>query len=117
MPQMPGFIEGVVHNRGKAVPVVNLNKRFNMGETPVGKKTKIVVTDIDSKSVGFVVNDIIGLLKLNEGEMEAVPQVIRQMGNRYIEGFAKKDEKIISILDLKSILTDEEMEEFEKEAP
>ena len=40
MPKMPKFIEGIINLRGMVIPVVNLSKRFSLGELEVTKKNK-----------------------------------------------------------------------------
>jgi len=63
MPRMPRFIDGVINLRGKVVPVVNLNKRFKLGTWKSAKKTKIIITDIEDKLIGFVVNDVYEIIR------------------------------------------------------
>ncbi len=40
VPGMPRFIEGIINYRGSVLPVINLNKRFELGELNVTRKTK-----------------------------------------------------------------------------
>ena len=74
IPKMPKFIDGIIIIRGIEVPVINLNKRLEFGETEINKKTKIILTEIDSKLIGFIVNDIKELLKYSEEEVETLPR-------------------------------------------
>jgi len=104
VPQMPDFVDGLLNLRGKVVPVVNLNKRFELGETDIGKKTKIIITKIDENLAGFIVNDVSEIIKLSEEDIEMPPEIIHKTGNSYLQGVGKKDGKLISILDLSRIL-------------
>lgn len=114
IPKMPEFIEGMTNLRGMAVPVINLNRRLGLGEAEVTKKTKILITEIEEHLIGFMVNDVIELGKFTENEIEKIPDIIQKAGNYYIRSVAKKGEKIISILDLGSILNGEEIKKLEK---
>ncbi|GAE90219.1 chemotaxis protein CheW [Acetivibrio straminisolvens] len=114
MPRMPRFIDGVINLRGKVVPIVNLNKRFRLGDMEVGKKTKIIITDIEDKLIGFVVNDVFEIIRLSADDIEPTPEIIKKVYNDYLKCVGKKDDKLISILDLSVILTDSEIGELEE---
>jgi len=60
------------------VPVVNLNKRFKLGDMEVGKKTKIIITDIEDKLIGFVVNDVYEIIRLSADDIEPTPEIIKR---------------------------------------
>jgi len=108
VPRMPKFIEGLINLRGKVVPVINLNKRFELGETNVTKKTKIIITQINEGFLGFIVNDVSEIVKFSSENIEVAPDIINKSGNEYLKYVCKKEEKIISILDLKCILSENE---------
>ncbi|RCX16649.1 purine-binding chemotaxis protein CheW [Anaerobacterium chartisolvens] len=110
MPQMPEFVDGVVNLRGNVVPIINLNKRFSLGDTEITKKTKVLISEVDGQFIGYIVNDVYELMKLEEEEIEVLPDILRQAGNKYLKSVGKKGEKIISILDLSSILDRNELQ-------
>lgn len=115
MPKMPNFIDGILNLRGMVVPVVNLTKRFNLGETEVTKKTKIIIIEIEEKLIGFIVDDVTEILKLSSQEIESTPDIIQKSYNHYLEYVGKKDNMLISILDLSKILTDKELDKLSHE--
>ena len=49
MPKMPRFIEGIINYRDTVLPVINLAKRFDLGDMDKTKKTKILVTKLGEK--------------------------------------------------------------------
>lgn len=116
MPRMPKFIDGVINLRGRVVPIVNLNKRFKLEDIEVAKKTKIIITDIEDKLIGFVVNDVFEIIRLSPDDIESTPEIIKKVYNDYLKCVGKKGEKLISILDLSIILTDSEIGELEDDA-
>jgi purine-binding chemotaxis protein CheW len=109
MPKMPQFVDGIISLRGTVVPVVNLNKRFGLGNTEITKKTKIIITDLDGKLIGFIVNDVSEIIKLPPESIENTPELIRKIDNSYLKNVGKKGEELISVLDLSMILTDTEI--------
>lgn len=114
MPNMPNFIDGVISLRGTVVPVVNLNKRFGLGNTEITKKTKIIITDLEGKLIGFIVNDVSEIIKLPAQDIENTPEIIKKIDNLYLKYVGKKGEELISILDLSTILTDTEIRNLDK---
>jgi purine-binding chemotaxis protein CheW len=109
MPKMPEFIEGVINLRGSIIPLVNLNKRFDFGETEITKKTKILISEVEEQFIGFIVNDVIELIKLSDEQIEVLPEILVRQGNSYLRCVGKKGDKIITILDLSKILAESEM--------
>ena len=115
MPKMPKFIDGIINLRGIVVPVVNLTKRFNLGETEITKKTKIIIIEIEERLIGFIVDDVTEILKLSSQNIESTPDIIQKSYNHYLEYVGKKDDKLISILDLTNVLTDTELDKLDQE--
>lgn len=109
MPDMPKFIDGVISLRGTVVPVVNLNKRFGLGETEITKKTKIIINDIEGKLIGFIVNDVSEIIKIPAQDIENTPDLIKETHNSYLKNVGRRGEELISILDFSAILTDTEI--------
>jgi len=114
IPKMPKFLDGIINWRGNVVPIVSLNKRFELGETEINKKTKIILTTLNGKYVGFTVNDVVELLKLADEDIEIVPDIVQKAGNSYVKSVGKKGDKLVSIIDLDKVLADNEIKKIEK---
>lgn len=115
MPKMPDFIDGILNLRGMVVPVVNLTKRFNLDKTEITKKTKIIIIEVEEKLIGFIVDDVTEILKLSSKDIESTPDIIQKSYNHYLEYVGKKDDRLISILDLTNVLTDKELDKLDQE--
>jgi len=63
----------------------------------VGKKTKIIITDIEDKLIGFVVNDVYEIIRLSADDIEPTPEIIKKVYNDYLKCVGKKDDKLIAI--------------------
>jgi purine-binding chemotaxis protein CheW len=113
--RMPKFFEGIINLRDKAVPIISLNRRFELGETKITENTKIVITMINESFAGFMVNNVDEIIHLSYEEIEAAPEIIYKAGNKFIKGIGKKDEKLINIIDFNRLLTDSEIKMLESE--
>src|SRR5512147_1925153 len=48
VPMMPEFIRGVINLRGAVVPVIDLGVRFGFGATATGRRTCIVILEVQT---------------------------------------------------------------------
>ena len=110
VPEMPGFIEGIINLRGHVIPVINLNMRFHLGQVEASNSTKIIITSIDDQQFGFVVDDVLEIIRLSSEDTEETPQLIKKWGKKYVKCVGKIKDKLVNILDLSSIMTEEELE-------
>jgi len=111
IPQMPDYIKGIFDLRGRVVPVVDLNKRFNMGDSEITKKTKIIITEKDKQLFGFMVNNVLEIINLDEKLIDKSEAILKVNNKQYIKGIGKNNEKLFSIIDLNEVLPKEEVEE------
>ncbi|MHB8065346.1 MAG: chemotaxis protein CheW [Ruminiclostridium sp.] len=111
IPQLPDYIKGLYNLRGRIVPVVDLNKRFNIGDSEITKKTKIIITEKDNQLLGFMVNNVLEIINLNEESVDKSEAILKVNNKKYIKGIGKNNEKLFSIIDLNEILPKEEVEE------
>jgi purine-binding chemotaxis protein CheW len=112
IPQMPDYISGLYNLRGRVVPVVDLNKRFDMGNSEITKKSKIIITEREEQLFGFMVNNVIEIVNLSEDMIDKSEAILQVNNKKYIKGVGKKDDKLFSIIDLNQILHTEEVQEL-----
>ncbi|NLX62375.1 MAG: purine-binding chemotaxis protein CheW [Tissierellia bacterium] len=109
IPNAPDFIEGVLNYRGKVIPVVNLKKRFDMGNIEVNEDARIIVITYEEKEIGFIVDNASQTIRLEEEMVDPMPDLINSISRRFITGIGKIDEdRLLVIINLKNVLTDEE---------
>ncbi len=111
IPQMPDYIKGLYNLRGSVVPVVDLNKKFSMGDSEITKKTKIIITEKDGQLFGFMVNNVLEIINLKDDSIDKSDAIIKVNNKKYIKGVGKKDEKLFSIIDLNEVLREAEIQE------
>ncbi|MDI6602154.1 MAG: chemotaxis protein CheW [Thermoanaerobacteraceae bacterium] len=108
LPDAPRFVEGVINLRGKIIPVIDLKKRFNLQEGGINEDTRIIITNADSKTIGFIVDNVTEVLRLNEEDIESIDNVTVGIDKDYIQGIGKLDKRLLIMLDLNKVLTKEE---------
>ncbi|MEW9123205.1 MAG: chemotaxis protein CheW [Thermotaleaceae bacterium] len=113
VPNTPKFVDGIINLRGDITPIINLKKRFNLPESDVDSDTRIIVIHMDNRQVGFVVDEASQVLKISEEDVEIAPELVAGMDKKYITGVGKLADRIILLLDLEYILTDDEKEKIQ----
>ena len=73
LPLVPSFIKGIINLRGQILPVVDI--RLCMGEPEVEytNKTCIVVLNVDSISLGIVVDSVRQVMDINFQDVRPIP--------------------------------------------
>ncbi len=110
VPDMPPYVKGVINLRGKVIPIVDLRLRFEMEERDYDNRTCIVVTEVDSISVGFVVDTVEEVLEIPEKNIEPPPKFKNVSGSdRYISGMGKAGDSIKILIDAEKLVRDERL--------
>src|SRR5271165_5058895 len=74
VPQMPGYVKGVINLRGKVIPVVDLRLKFGLAEVEGTPRTCIIVVQVHHGGIpiqtGLIVDEVSEVLNLAAGEIE-----------------------------------------------
>ncbi len=109
VPDAPEFFEGVINLRGKIVPVVDLRARLRLPRAERTRTSRILVTENGGRVIGLLVDAVSEVRKLAVESIEQPPEMIAAVGIEYITGVAKVGERLIIFLDLRKILSVEDM--------
>ena len=112
VPNTPKYIEGIINLRGKVHPVFNLRRKFHFPEKPVDEGTKIIVISVNDITVGFEVDDVSEILRIEEESIEEAPHFVTGPHRKYIKCVGKIDDRMVIILDLELLLSEEEEKEL-----
>ncbi|MDE5831669.1 MAG: chemotaxis protein CheW [Desulfovibrio sp.] len=110
VPRAPAFVEGVINLRGKVIPIIDLRSRFGLSSKPEDKDTRIIVIEINSVIVGFVVDAVSEVLRIPASTVEPPPPVVAGVESDYISGVGKLKERLLIMLDLDKLLSTEDID-------
>ena len=108
VPNSPDFVDGIVNLRGDVIPVVSLKKKFHIADTEVTELTRLIVINNGSRRTGFVVDDASEVVPISDKDVKEAPPMVVGADRKYIQGVGKIDKRILIILDLHKLLTEEE---------
>ena len=114
VPNAPSFVEGVINLRGKVIPIVDLRRRLMMAEKSKDKNTRIVVVELERKVIGFIVDSVNEVLRINKNITEPPPPMVSGIDSEFITAIGKLDDRLLILLDLEKILSIEEVNSLEK---
>lgn len=124
VPRMPEFMSGVINLRGSVVPVVDLCKKFELGETTRGVDTGIIVIEIlqnqeedDERvlTVGVFSDVVEKVITIEDAEIEPAPRIGVAIDTAFIRGMGHVGDEFIIILNINRILTGTEIETLQGE--
>ncbi|MCP4449242.1 MAG: chemotaxis protein CheW [Myxococcales bacterium] len=115
IPNVPTYIRGVINLRGTIVPVVDLRVRFGM-DSAQGERSRmsIVVLKVKHKSgkeraVGIMVDAVSDVYSLTPDMIKDAPEIGGDdLDNDFASGLAIVDDKLIILLEVSRLLTEED---------
>lgn len=113
VPNAPEFVEGVVNLRGRIIPVVDFRTRIGMKKVEVDNKTRIIVVDLESQVVGFIVDEVSEVLRIPKDITEPPPPLIGGVNSEYITAVGKLEDRMLILLDLEKVFSTKEMQQLE----
>ena len=113
IPMMPAFIRGVINLRGSVVPVIDLAARFGGSQTEVGRRTCIVIVEVEDDDakhdIGIMVDAVSEVLDIPCSEIEPPPAFGAKIRADFIFGMGKVAGKFVIILNINKVLSVEEI--------
>jgi purine-binding chemotaxis protein CheW len=113
VPNAPVFVEGVVNLRGRIIPVVDLRCRLGMPSIEHNSKTRIVVVELENRTVGFIVDEVSEVLRIPRDITEPPPSMVANIEADYITAVGKLEDRLLILLDLDKIFNFEEEKQLE----
>lgn len=116
VPRAPEYIEGLMNLRGEVVPVINLRKKFNL---PTAKENemsiRVIVSEMAGRKTAFIVDSVVGVESIPTKAITSMPEDIALgESSRFVPQVARIDSRVVLLLDLTKILTEQEKEIVEE---
>ena len=114
VPNTPDFIVGVMNLRGEIISIIDLRYFFGLGGKQVGKETSIITTDLAGSLMGLMVHEIKEAIDIEEEKIQPPLGTLKGEIAEYTKGEIKLEQNILILLDLKKILSSQEIERVKK---
>lgn len=104
MPHRNASIIGVVHLRGRSLPVIDLSMAIGMRPIQYDENSTIIVTEYNSTVQAFLVGSVDRIVNLNWEQIIPPPS---GAGHRhYLTAITQLEDKIVEIIDVEKVLSE-----------
>ncbi len=114
VPMMPPYLRGVINLRGAVLPVIDLAYRLGKGQSVEGKRTCIVILEVQiggqAINVGVMVDAVSAVIDIARNQIEAAPALGGMVRTDFIAGIGKLESGFVIILDVQHIFSTSELD-------
>lgn len=89
LPLVPPYIKGIINLRGQILPVVDIQMRMGKSEMEYGNETCIIVLEIDSVSLGIIVDSVRQVIDIDLKNVRPIPLKRQQ---KLLDGMVTMDD-------------------------
>lgn len=107
MPQVPEYVRGLINLRGSIIPIVDLRTRFRLKKGERTEDSRIVILNIQEKTIGIIVDAVHEVLHIQESQVEPAPPGICGIGHQYVRGLVKYKDRLLVLLDIEHLMATE----------
>ncbi|HBC3363233.1 TPA: chemotaxis protein CheW [Vibrio parahaemolyticus] len=112
VPGAPDYVLGIINLRGNVVTVIDTRSRFGLMEGEVTDNTRIIVIESECQVIGILVDSVAEVVYLRSSEIDTTPSVGTDESAKFIQGVSNRDGKLLILVDLNKLLTDDEWDEM-----
>jgi purine-binding chemotaxis protein CheW len=112
VPGAPDYVLGIINLRGNVVTVIDTRSRFGLMEGEVTDNTRIIVIESERQVIGILVDSVAEVVYLRTSEIDTTPSVGTDESAKFIQGVSNRDGKLLILVDLNKLLSDEEWDEM-----
>jgi purine-binding chemotaxis protein CheW len=105
VPNSPDFVEGVINLRGRIIPVIDLRTRLGLPRKEQDKDSRIIVVDLERKTIGFIVDAVSEVLRIPASVTEVPPEIVAGIDSEFIKSVGKLEDRLLILIDLKKVLS------------
>lgn len=111
MPQTPSFMEGIVNLRGSIIPIVDLRERFHLPVVDNTEESRIVIVELKQRVFGMIVDGVKEVCSILPKDID-LPPAAAKLDQECVYGIGKVDNRILILLDVDKIFTDDEIKDI-----
>jgi len=108
IPNVPGWLEGVIDYGGRVVPVIDLRARFELGAAAQRDSARILVVVAGDDWIGAIVDGVDEVLTVTTDQLTPPPALFKGLAKQYVRALVRaktEGEPVIVVLDVAQLLT------------
>jgi purine-binding chemotaxis protein CheW len=104
VPRTPDYLTGVTSLRGEIIPVFDFKKRLGLEGPDEGKKRRILVLLVRNETMGALIDEVKGVVKLPRESIGPPPTIITGVEADFLEGVSRIDNRFIGLLNIEEVM-------------
>ncbi len=106
VPNMPEHFSGMINLRGVIVAIIDLRKKMGIGERYQGKQT-MLICETETGIMGASIDRVESVIHIHSASVQDV-KIAGKIALEYVKGFVNHQDRIITIVDVKSFLSEQD---------
>ncbi|TGK00080.1 purine-binding chemotaxis protein CheW [Leptospira langatensis] len=104
IPNVEGFILGVINLRGEIIPIMDLKELFGLGFCDILPSTRIIVVVNGEKRAGLLVDSVKQVIKVHKDKVSKADEDLSVNYSELIESVSQFEESLILNLNLSMLM-------------
>lgn len=118
LPNMPGYVKGVINLRGTIVPIIDLRQKFGFVDVEYSATTVVIIVKVlveqQLKVMGLVVDAVSDVHSIADSDVNLPPQLNHESEPNVIKGLVSINDKMVVLLCSNLLLDLEQFKNLEQ---
>lgn len=110
---LPPYIKGVINLRGNIVPIVDLRIKLGLASFNYSATTVVVILSLLDRLIGIVVDAVSDVMEISPEQIKPPPEFGASIDIRYLLGMATLGERLVALVDIETLLSNDELQLLE----
>ncbi|HEU4728213.1 MAG TPA: chemotaxis protein CheW [Kofleriaceae bacterium] len=107
VPGAARHVAGLVHVRGRVVPVVDLRARFGLPPTAHALDHRVVVVQLGARIAGLLVDSAREVIQIDDASFQDAPELIKQQASGFVTGVVTVRDRLFLLVDVSRVIEQE----------
>jgi len=113
LPNSPNYAKGIFNLRGEIIPLIDLKERFHLQKLESKEEEALgsyVLINFDDTKLAIIIGKLAGVTLVDIDDIKDPPEIVAGIGAKYIHGIVEEDDNYLTILNVRSIFSKEELD-------
>ncbi|HEY9838845.1 MAG: chemotaxis protein CheW [Candidatus Sericytochromatia bacterium] len=115
VPDTSSLFEGIIDLRGQVMPILDLQRRFGLGQVTPSRKTCYIIVDTGPERIGLLVDAVLEVQRVNDQSFHPPPARMKLAASRdCVVGVGKlpsksddrEGERLVVLLDVERLMSE-----------
>jgi len=93
--------------RGAVIPIYDLAACFNLGVTEQGGRSVVIVSSVNDKLLGLLVDSVSEIISISADEIQPTPDVATDGTKDSIQGVIAFEDSMVRVVNLSSVISEQ----------